>query len=346
MSIASPLESPRRGTSTALEDPRTRQLDPVLARLVLAGRVSADAAVRAMAMAQEQRQGMAATVTGLGLTTSQEWAEAVAQHYEFELVPAEGLPKEPLLADLLSPRFVRHAAILPIRVDADEVRLAMADPGNSYAVRAVGVATGRRVVPVIAAVRARWGGMISVDTMKPMVARAAVAAGATMWNDVTALTHAPDSAAVAAELGCEVVLMHMKGEPRTMQCDPRYDDVVGEVRDYLSARAEGAMAAGVARQKIWLDPGIGFGKTLAHNMALTAGLNALVDLGFPVLYAASRKRTIQAIDATAVEAGDRLGGSIALALEGARRGARMVRVHDVRETIQALQVQAAVAMSL
>lgn len=151
MSIASPLESPRRGTSTALEDPRTRQLDPVLARLVLAGRVSADAAVRAMAMAQEQRQGMAATVTGLGLTTSQEWAEAVAQHYEFELVPAEGLPKEPLLADLLSPRFVRHAAILPIRVDADEVRLAMADPGNSYAVRAVGVATGRRVVPVIAA---------------------------------------------------------------------------------------------------------------------------------------------------------------------------------------------------
>ncbi len=203
-----------------------------------------------------------------------------------------------------------------------------------------------RVVPVIAAVRARWGGMISVDTMKPMVARAAVAAGATMWNDVTALTHAPDSAAVAAELGCEVVLMHMKGEPRTMQCDPSYDDVVGEVRDYLSARAEGAMAAGVARQKIWLDPGIGFGKTLAHNMALTAGLGALVDLGFPVLYAASRKRTIQAIDATAVEAGDRLGGSIALALEGARRGARMVRVHDVRETIQALQVQAAVAMSL
>ena len=167
-----------------------------------------------------------------------------------------------------------------------------------------------------------------------------------MWNDVTALTHAPDSADVAAELGCEVVLMHMKGEPRTMQCDPRYDDVVGEVRDYLSARAEGAMAAGVARQKIWLDPGIGFGKTLAHNMALTAGLGALVDLGFPVLYAASRKRTIQAIDATAVEAGDRLGGSIALALEGARRGARMVRVHDVRETIQALQVQAAVAMSL
>ena len=200
-----------------------------------------------------------------------------------------------------------------------------------------------RVAPVIAGVCARWGGPISVDTMKPSVARAAVAAGATMWNDVTALTHASDSAAVSAELGCDVVLMHMKGEPRTMQADPRYDDVVGEVRDYLAARAEAAMAAGVARGKIWLDPGIGFGKTLAHNMALTARLDALVGLGFPVLYAASRKRTIQAIDPTAVEATDRLGGSIALALEGARRGARMVRVHDVRETVQALKVQAAAA---
>ncbi len=199
-----------------------------------------------------------------------------------------------------------------------------------------------RVAPVIAGVRARWGGTISIDTMKPAVARAAVAAGATMWNDVTALSHAPDSAAVAAELGCAVVLMHMKGEPRTMQADPRYDDVVGEVRDYLRGRAKAAMAAGVARERIWLDPGIGFGKTLAHNLALTARLGALVDLGFPVLYAASRKRTIQAIDATAVAATDRLGGSLALALEGARRGARMVRVHDVRETVQALKVQAAV----
>lgn len=200
-----------------------------------------------------------------------------------------------------------------------------------------------RVAPVIASVRAQWDGPISVDTMKPGVARAAVAAGATMWNDVTALTHATDSAAVAAELACDIVLMHMKGEPRTMQADPRYDDVVGEVRDYLAARAEAAMAAGVARDRIWLDPGIGFGKTLAHNMALTAGLDALVGLGFPVLYAASRKRTIQAIDPTAIEAGDRLGGSIALALESARRGARMIRVHDVRETVQALKVQAAIS---
>ena len=200
-----------------------------------------------------------------------------------------------------------------------------------------------RVAPVVAAIRARWAGAISVDTMKPGVARAAVAAGATMWNDVTALTHAPDSLGTAADMGCEVVLMHMKGEPRTMQDAPHYEDVVGEVAAYLAGRARAAMAAGVARERIWLDPGIGFGKSLAHNLALTARLDALTALGFPVLYAASRKRTIQAIDPAAVDADDRLGGSIALALEGARRGARMGRVHDVRETVQALKLHMAVA---
>lgn len=200
-----------------------------------------------------------------------------------------------------------------------------------------------RVGPVIAGLRARWDGAISIDTMKPEVARAAVAAGATMWNDVTALTQGPDSTAIAAELECDIVLMHMKGEPRTMQTNPTYADVAVEVRDYLMGRAEAAMAAGVSRDRIWLDPGIGFGKTLAHNLALTAHLHRLTDLGFPVLYAASRKRLIQAVDGTAVDAGDRLGGSLALALAGARRGARMIRVHDVRETVQALKMQAAVA---
>lgn len=200
-----------------------------------------------------------------------------------------------------------------------------------------------RVIPVIEGVRARWAGPISVDTMKPAVARAAVAAGATMWNDVAALAFAPEGPAVAAELGCDVVLMHMQGQPRTMQADPQYSDVVAEVRDGLAARAETAMAAGVARARIWLDPGVGFGKTAAHNLALTARLDALTALGFPVLYGASRKRLIQAIDPTAVEAGDRLGGSLALALEAARRGADIVRVHDVRETVQALKLQAAVA---
>lgn len=201
-----------------------------------------------------------------------------------------------------------------------------------------------RVVPVIRAIRAeRPDAVISIDTMKPETARAAAAVGAAIWNDVTALGRQADSAAVAAELGCDVILMHMKGEPRTMQVNPRYDDVVAEVRDELAARAEAAMAAGVARDRIWLDPGIGFGKTSDHNLALTAHLDQLTALGFPVLFAASRKRTIQAIDPSAENPLDRLGGSLALALEGARRGAAMVRVHDVRETVQALKVQAAVA---
>lgn len=199
-----------------------------------------------------------------------------------------------------------------------------------------------RTLPLIAALRARWAGPISIDTMKPAVARAAVAAGATMWNDVSALSYAPDSLSVAAELGCEVVLMHMKGAPKTMQDDPCYDDVVAEVTAHLAARAEAAVAAGVARDRIWLDPGLGFAKKTAHNLTLTARLEALVALGFPILYAASRKRMIQGVDATALDAADRLGGSLALALEAARRGARMVRVHDVRETVQALQLQAAV----
>lgn len=202
-----------------------------------------------------------------------------------------------------------------------------------------------RTQPLIAALRARWDGAISIDTMKPGVARAAVAAGATMWNDVSALAHAPDSLATAAELGCEVVLMHMKGAPKTMQDDPHYDDVVAEVTAHLAARAEAAIAAGVARDRIWLDPGIGFAKSTTHNLTLTARLEALVALSYPVLYAASRKRTIQGVDETAVDPRDRLGGSLALALEGTRRGARMVRVHDVRETVQALQLQAALAAS-
>lgn len=198
-----------------------------------------------------------------------------------------------------------------------------------------------RVLPVIVGLRARWDGPISIDTLKPVVARAAVGAGAIMWNDVSALGASPDSPAIAADLGCDVVLMHMQGEPRTMQADPRYGDVVTEVRDALVHRAEVAMAAGVPRERIWLDPGIGFGKTLAHNLALIRRLDALIDTGFPVLFGASRKRMIQAIDPSATDPMDRLGGSLALALEAARRGASILRVHDVRETVQALRIQAA-----
>ena len=204
-----------------------------------------------------------------------------------------------------------------------------------------------RVVPLIAAIRAESGVAISIDTMKPAVARAAVAAGAGIWNDVTALGFSPDSPAVAASLGCRVALMHMQGEPRTMQLAPRYDDVVGEVRGFLSARAEAAMAAGVRREDILLDPGIGFGKDRAgeapeHNLALLKNLDSLAALGFPILLGVSRKRFIRAMDPTATAAEDRLGGSLAAALWGASHGAAILRVHDVRETVQALKMWAAI----
>lgn len=200
-----------------------------------------------------------------------------------------------------------------------------------------------RVVPIIEAIREASDIPISIDTMKPGVARAAMRAGAIIWNDVAALRLSPEAPEVAAELGCEVVLMHMLGEPGTMQNDPRYDDVVAEVEAFLLARAFTAMAAGVAKEKIWLDPGIGFGKTVAHNLALLAALPRFVALGYPILLGASRKRFIAGIDPSAGEATDRLGGSLAAHLAGAAAGVAAVRVHDVRETVQALDVQAAIA---
>jgi len=199
-----------------------------------------------------------------------------------------------------------------------------------------------RVLPVIEAIRAaRPDALISIDTVKPGVAGAAVGAGASMWNDVSALTHdgAPE---MAAGLGCPVCLMHMQGEPRTMQDAPRYDDVVTDVARFLGQRAGAAMAAGVAREHILLDPGIGFGKALDHNLALLGALEHFAGLGFPILLGASRKRFIAGIDPSAADSADRIGGSLAAALYGARAGAAMVRVHDVRETVQALAVQAAI----
>jgi dihydropteroate synthase len=200
-----------------------------------------------------------------------------------------------------------------------------------------------RVVPLVRALRAESAVPISIDTMKPAVARAAVEAGASLWNDVTALRHAPDSLATAAQLGCGVVLMHMQGEPRTMQAEPHYDDVVAEVAAFLAARAQAAMAAGVARDRIWLDPGIGFGKHMTrHNLPLIAGLERIVALGFPVLLGLSRKSFISALDGGGRPADARLGGSIAGALAGAAAGVAAVRVHDVRETVQALRVRDAI----
>lgn len=200
-----------------------------------------------------------------------------------------------------------------------------------------------RVRPVIEALRRRTEAPISIDTMKPAVARAAVAAGATIWNDVTALRYAPESAETAAELGVDVVLMHMQGEPRTMQTAPAYENVVAEVSDFLRARAEAAEAAGVSPDRLWVDPGIGFGKTLLHNLSLIASLAEIrAETGKPLLFGASRKRFIAALDAD-VPVERRLGGSIAAALLAADAGADMIRVHDVAETAQALKVWRAVA---
>jgi len=199
-----------------------------------------------------------------------------------------------------------------------------------------------RVLPVIEGVRAaRPEAAISIDTMKPDVARAAVKAGAGLWNDVNAL-RAPGALDAAVELGCRVCLMHMAGEPGTMQDDPRYDDVVTEVAQFLGQRAGAALAHGVDRGAILLDPGIGFGKTLAHNLALMNAIEAYASLGFPIVFGASRKRFIQALDEAAADPGDRLGGSIAAALHAAEAGAAIIRVHDVRETVQALKIQAAI----
>jgi dihydropteroate synthase len=200
-----------------------------------------------------------------------------------------------------------------------------------------------RTAPLIEAIRARSDVALSIDTMKPDVVRAAFEAGADIWNDVTALSFSPDAPATAAELGGDVILMHMKGTPRTMQDDPRYDDVTAEVTEYLKRRVAIAQAAGVAREKIWIDPGIGFGKTSAHNFALMRALGKMkIETGCKLLFGASRKSFIGRLDNKA-PADKRLGGSLAAALLAVQAGADMVRVHDVAETAQALKVWRAMA---
>lgn len=198
-----------------------------------------------------------------------------------------------------------------------------------------------RTAPVIAGLRGKTGAEISIDTRKPEVACAAAAAGASIWNDVSALTFAPASLETAAGLGCRIVLMHAAGDPRTMQDNPCYDDVVEEVYAFLAARIEACVAAGIAPDRLIVDPGIGFGKTRDHNLELLGNLDRFLGLGAPVLLGASRKRFIAVLDRPG-PAGERLGGSLAAALEGWRRGASILRVHDVAATRQALTIAAAI----
>ncbi|TLY93392.1 MAG: dihydropteroate synthase [Gammaproteobacteria bacterium] len=197
----------------------------------------------------------------------------------------------------------------------------------------------RRVVPVIERLRAGTTAIISVDTSKPEVMRAASAAGAGLINDVRALRE-PGALAAAAASGCAVCLMHMQGEPRTMQRAPSYADVVGEVRTFLAGRVAESLAAGLTPERLVVDPGFGFGKTLEHNLALLRRLGELAADGPAVLVGLSRKSMLGTLTDRA--AGERVYGSVALAVIAALNGARIIRAHDVAATVEALKVTAAV----
>ena len=196
----------------------------------------------------------------------------------------------------------------------------------------------RRVEPVVEALARET--TVSIDTSKLTVAEAALDAGASIVNDVTAFQRDPGMAALCAERGAGVVLMHMPGNPRTMQDDPRYADVVDDVKAFLAGRVEFAVAEGVAEESIWLDPGIGFGKTLEHNLELLRRLRELRGLGRPLVIGTSRKSFIGKVDGSDVD--ERIGGSIASSVLAVAEGADVLRVHDVAEMAQALTVARAI----
>jgi dihydropteroate synthase len=199
----------------------------------------------------------------------------------------------------------------------------------------------RRVVPVLERVAGEVP--VSIDTAKAEVARRALELGAVMVNDVTAFRADPALADVAAELGAYVCLMHMQGEPRTMQLDPRYDDVVSEVASFLDERLRFAVARGIREDRICLDPGIGFGKTVEHNLELLRRLDVLLSLGRPLLLGLSRKSSLGKLAGDPGARTGPLGASLAAAVSAFERGATILRVHDVREHVDALAVAAALA---
>ncbi len=199
----------------------------------------------------------------------------------------------------------------------------------------------RRTSPVITALhKTNPETPLSIDTRKASVARAALTAGAVLFNDVTALTYDADSLATAAELNASVCIMHAFGDPKTMQDKPEYDNVLLDVYDYLSSRIQACEAAGIPRARIMVDVGIGFGKTQTHNLELLRGIALFHGLGCPILLGVSRKRFIGTIG-NAPEAGDRVAGSIAVGLHAINQGVQMLRVHDIAETKQAIALNAA-----
>lgn len=196
----------------------------------------------------------------------------------------------------------------------------------------------RRVVPVLESLR---GAPVSIDTSKVGVARRALELGAELVNDVTALRGDPELAGVVADAGAYLCLMHMRGEPRTMQLDPRYDDVASEVAAFLEERLRFAVDAGVPEERVCLDPGIGFGKTVEHNLELVRRLDVLVALGRPVVVGFSRKSTLGRLLGDPVATTGSTAASVTAAVAAVERGATIVRVHDVRETVEALAVAGA-----
>jgi dihydropteroate synthase len=197
----------------------------------------------------------------------------------------------------------------------------------------------RRTAPVVDALSSA-GFSVSIDTSKVAVARAALDAGAAMVNDVTALRGEPELAGLCAQRDCEVVLMHMLGDPRTMQENPVYEDVVDDIKAFLAERIEFAVAEGIDEERIWIDPGIGFGKTVEHNLELHRRLGELAELGRPIAFGSSRKSFIGKL--TGAEVDQRLGGSIASNVIAYANGASMLRVHDVAPLRQALTVAEAI----
>jgi dihydropteroate synthase len=197
-----------------------------------------------------------------------------------------------------------------------------------------------RVAPVLEALARDEGPRISIDTSKFAVAEAALSLGAAMVNDVTALRAEPELAGLCAERNCEVVLMHMLGDPRTMQENPVYEDVVDDIKAFLAERIEFAVSQGIDEERIWIDPGIGFGKTVEHNLELHRRLGELAELGRPIAFGSSRKSFIGKL--TGAEVDQRLGGTIASNVIAYANGARMLRVHDVAPTRQALTVAEAI----
>lgn len=213
--------------------------------------------------------------------------------------------------------------------------------GESTRPGAAAVATDdelQRVIPVVAAIKQRFDVYVSVDTTKPEVMRESIAAGANMINDVCALQQ-PGALEAVADSEVELCLMHMQGEPRTMQHEPHYDDVVCDVKTFLQQRIAACEAVGIARERLWLDPGFGFGKSMRHNYQLLQRLQAFHELQLPLLVGMSRKSMIGHVTGRKVD--DRLAGSLASATIAALKGARIIRVHDVKETVDAMRVVAA-----